>query len=316
MDRLQLSLPASLDYLIHMVARDEPRSLFVPIIDRDDYDTAAPQTLGITNPFNVHRINLLMLPGAHSDIGAAYEGGIGDNYRDISEQFLHKMGLLSQNCWESFNDPFTQGKHDSRGIFDLLSGRPAPNSDHSIKRSYYIRDAQQRSDVRDANIASRLYALSLANMERGYGTARIRSHIEDDLVLKLKRQGQDVTVLEYAPSLIDASSFKFSITDGVRHLSYRFLPPYNEHGSNLVLSDAIWKRLPEGQIAKLSYGSLQTGDKTYLAIHVNDILVSSDETTVGPDLQIRTENYRCKHDAAGNAMSPINIYILRPPQTE
>ncbi|AMO93199.1 hypothetical protein CFter6_0468 [Collimonas fungivorans] len=316
MDTLQLSLPASLDYLIHMVAKDEPRSLFVPVIDRDDHDTTAPSNSGITNPFNVHRINLLILPGAHSDIGAAYEVGVGDNYRDISEQFLYKMGLLSQNCWESFDDPFTQGKHDSRGIFDLLSGRSAPNSDHSVTRSYYIKDAQLRSDVRDADIASRLYALSLANMERGSGTARIRSHIEDNLVLKLKRQDQGVTILEYAPSSIDASSFKFSITDGVRRLNYRFLAPYNEHGSSLVLSDAIWKRLPEGQTAKLSYGSLQTGDKTYLAIHVNDILVSSDEATVSPSSQIQTEGYRCKRDAEGNAISPINIYILRPPQAE
>lgn len=313
MDTLQLSLPASLDYLVHMVAKDEPRSLFVPVIDGDAHDATVAQILGVADGFSPDRVSLIVLPGAHSDIGTAYLDGIGDIYRDMSEQLLFKMGLLSQNCWESFDDPFVHGKHDSRGSFDLLSGRAAPNSDRSVGRSYYVMPAQRLSDARNAIIASRLYALSLANAERNSGTTSIRSQ-KQDLVLKVKREGQEVKVLAYTPSLIDASSFKFSVRDGVRRLDYRFVAPYNTRTSSLVLFDAIWKRLPEGQIATLSYGTLQIGDKTHLAIHVDDILVSSDEATVEPTLQVQTGHYRCKHDAEGNAVSPINVHILRPLQ--
>lgn len=300
MDRLQLSLPSSLDYLIHIVAKDEPRSFFMPIVDSEE-DGNSVNTFNITNNFFSHRVNSLILPGAHSDIGASYPTGIGDIYRDISEKLLNQMGLLSKNCWETFTDPLLYGKHDSRGVWDSLSGSVAPNSDRSISRRYYPIHTQKLTEVRNAEINSRLSRLALANADRDSGMMSIRSE-QPGLKLKVIREGQEIKVLDASQS--EVSNFKFSIKDNVRQL----ISPT----SSLVISDDIWKRLPEGKVAVLSYEILKVNDKTYLTTYVNDIHISTEIASIKSDLQGSSRENQCKHNADGNLESPIKVQIIRP----
>jgi len=101
-ETLQLSLPASLDYLIHIVALDESRTLFRHTIDEEYIDLSSP---GVAHSpikqFPVSRINLVELPGSHSDIGTTYPTGIGGVYRDLAEQILYEMGLMQKHAWYS-----------------------------------------------------------------------------------------------------------------------------------------------------------------------------------------------------------------------
>lgn len=312
---LNLSIPASLDYMVHMVAIDEPRSLFKPVIDVDDYKTASTEIFNFGKSFSPQRINLLFLPGSHSDVGASYGRGIGDIYRSMSEQLLYKMGLLNQNCWEETQHALDGGKHDSRGFFDKLSGSTAPNSERSVERSYYSVRSAARSDERDAEISARLARLSLANAERQFGVTSIQTKTAS-ILFKLMRNGENIKILGYEPSLIDRSSFKFYFKDGYRRLDYRFNTPLHASASTIVLFDEIWDRLPEGEEATLSYSILQSGGRTILSTYVNNTLVKTDSANIKPGIQLRERQYDCQNDENGKPVSPIKTFILSAPDSK
>ena len=278
---LKLSLPASLDYLIHIVAKDEPRGLFRHVIDEeDDIDlTSTGVAYPPHNYFSISRINLRELPGSHSDIGATYQTGIGSAYRVLAEQILYAMGLSDKNVWNLDYDPLVQGKHDPRGLFDIAIGTPAPNSEQSVNRQP-IRKKAIVTKARHADNIRRLNSMVKANAERGV-RQEIGKKENPGLTLEIERRNEAIFVHSCKSGSLDSQGFtttcdsRFSDPDGKRSLDVDvWYVGWNKNAqkasSTLPISDAIWKRLKEGEVATLSYSRLEKGKKTYLVTYLND----------------------------------------------
>ncbi|AWG45867.1 MULTISPECIES: DUF2235 domain-containing protein [unclassified Massilia] len=311
-DALDLSLPMSLDYLVHFVAKDEPRFLFVPVFDRE----VAADPDRVTRVFNLwglpqpQRINLVQLPGAHSDIGSAYDRGVAVLYRSLSEQLLYEMGLLEQNCWETSEDVYTDGKHDSRGLLDRMIGAPAANSAGSKPRQYLPVLSRAPGFQEAAELNDRLSRMAIANYQRGAGTARIRNERHYP-AFEVRRQSDELQILRFEPAdLIDKASIEFKIRDGQRRLTYRFIPPYDTGGSSLLLSDPIWNRLPDGRAARISYSAVRRSDGIYLASYVDDVLAISERINEADSSDVADTRRRCQTDERGNKRSPLRSFVI------
>lgn len=311
-DSLDLSLPASLDYLVHFVAKDEPRILFVPVFDRE----VAEDPTQITRIFDLSgltlpkRFNLIQLPGAHSDVGSAYESGIAVLYRSLSEQLLYKMGLIEQSCWESSEDVYTGGKHDSRGVLDRLIGAPAANSARSKPRNYVPVDSREPNFEEAVALHKRMSAMVKANYQRGIGTQRIRNESQYPS-FEVVRTGDELRILHFEPAdLIDKASLEFNVKDGQRRLTYRFIPPYEARVSSLLFSDPIWKLLPEGQAARVSYSAVQRKDGIYLASYVDNVLAVSDRISDTKSFVISNARHSCATDERGNKVSRLKSFVI------
>jgi hypothetical protein len=311
-DSLDLTLPVSLDYLVHFVARDEPRFLFVPVLDRE----VAADPARITRVYDLsglplpQRVNVIPLPGAHSDVGSAYEGGIAVLYRSLSEQLLYAMGLIEQNCWESSEDVYTGGKHDSRGLLDRLIGAPAANSASSKPRDYVPVPSREPGFEEAVALHKRLSAMVLANYQRGIGTQRIRNESQYPS-FEVIRTGDELRVLRFEPAeLIDKASLEFKIKDGQRRLTYRFIPPYEARISSLLFSDPIWKLLPEARVARVSYSAVQRKDGIYLASYVDNVLAVSDRINETKSFAISDTRHSCATDERGNKVSRLKSFVI------
>lgn len=304
-DSLKLSFPPSVDYAVHLVARDEPRFLFRPVVD------AGPETL--SKVFNVggspipERINLLILPGAHSDIGGVYVQGVSYLYQQLTEQLLYQMGLIEQNCWERADKVIRAGKHDSRGPLDRIAGAAPPNSDATVARTFLSVSFPNQSAERVAENAARLREMSLANAERG-AMIQIFQDVLSLPRLTLLRKGQLVTVLDWKPiEYIDGSSFSFSNIKNMRRITYHFLPPYEGKVSTILLSDPIWNRLPEGKPAVLSYSLLKHGPDEELVAFVDDVVASSIVGTMTSTPVTHHIRRKCDFDENGKLLNPVHM---------
>lgn len=301
-DTLQLSAPPSVDYLVHFMARDEPRFLFKPVVDDE------PEIL--TRTFSIHgapipdRINLVLLPGAHSDVGGSYSDGLGQLYRQLTEQLLHQMGLIDVNCWDISSETILAGKHDSRGVLDRILGAPPPNSAHTVPRVLLPVKYPNPGVQRAQENASRLQEMVVANAERGVST---RTHWNETLLprLTLMRQGQTLSVLDWEPfQYIDGSSFRYETAGNVRRLRYRFLPPHQDRVSTLVISDSVWDRLPENEKAVLSFGILARGATQELATFVDDLFVSALPSNTPRTAAIKKADNHCGINVKSQADAP------------
>jgi hypothetical protein len=272
---LQLSLPASLDYLIHIVAQDEPRRLFRHVIDEEYIDPNSPAVEYYkTDFFGISRINNIELPGSHSDIGATYQTGIGSTYRDQTEQILYQMGLLQKNVWRSNYDPFVQGKHDSRGWLAKMLGRPAPNSEQPVNRQSICVQAKL-SKERYADNMQRLNLMITANVERSPGLLIEKKEILG-FSLQIKRENEAIFVhaCKSGPSeFTNTCRFQFYVKDGKRHLDGWYTVLGQKFTALLSLSDSIWERLKEGEMATLSYSPLKIEEKVHFTTYLNDIQI-------------------------------------------
>lgn len=313
-ETLDLFLPDSLDYLVHFVAKDEPRILFAPIIDKEVH--ANPGS--ITRTYRLdgfeppQRINLIQLPGSHSDVGSAYNGGVGLLYRQLSEQLLSQMGLIKQSCWEAPDEIYSSGKHDSRGVIDRLTGAPAPNSSTSKSRKFQTVFSSAPGLHRSAEIANRLSMMSLASYSGRPGIARMwneRLYPSFEIV----RSGAEIKILEYEPSnYIDGTSFEFSHRDGQRRLTYRFVAPYASKVSTILLTDPIWRLLPEGRVARVSYSAVRRGERTYLATHVDNVLATFVAIDEAQSDHVAAGERHCAMDTDGNMVSPLKMMVIKP----
>ncbi|MRW85827.1 hypothetical protein GJ698_17260 [Pseudoduganella sp. FT26W] len=273
LDKLDLTLPTSVDYMVHFVARDESRYLFKPVIDEEPDITTRVYHLG--GPIAPPRVNRIVLPGSHSDVGRAYGKGIGMLYQQLTEQLLYQMGLIRQNCWDGTDEALLAGKHDSRGLLERVTGVAPPNSSGFTERQMISKQYPNPSMERSGEIDSRLIAMSLANAERGVNMQSYSQQLVP-LNLVVRREGGKLSVLDWNQrEYIDSASFSFSDKDGVRLLRYNFLPPYQEGGSTLLLNSQIWDRLPENQAAVLSYSFLTHEDEEETIVFVNDVIVAS-----------------------------------------
>lgn len=170
---LELTLPPNVEFALNLVAKNETRALFPPVIDADpDYEryTNGLKVYGIKK-----RIFTVRLPGAHSDLGDSYDSGAGPHVSKVAINIIEKMGLktpCSGFCPDDLVDisvlkPFdgcsgaggqlnkrmvSDGLHDSRGKLDLLMGAPSPYS----KGFHREDDAVQAAPMTD-ELADRLF---------------------------------------------------------------------------------------------------------------------------------------------------------------
>lgn len=311
LENLRLALPSSVDYLVHFVARDEARIFFTPIIDEEEESHLITKTFHLGGFLTPERLNLVDLPGSHSDVGSSYATGIGAVYRELSEQLLYKMGLIQENCWERDDHPYRSGKHDSRGALEMLLSIPPPNSASVMQRPHYKKLYSPLSLEQHIELDNRLHALSLANYERAAGITQIW---ETELLpsFRIFRFGNEIRVESYEPSkYIDGHTFEYLISNNIRRLNYRFLPPYENRVSSLILFDPIWDKLEDGRSSILSYSILERNNDRYLVAHVDNVFATSVRLNpVAPGTS--TVSQRCVHNKAQGKTSPLKMFILRP----
>ena len=283
-EKLILSLPASLDYLLHIVAQDEPRTLFRHVIDEEYIDPASPGVAHFsTNYFSISRLNLMELPGSHSDIGATYPKGIGSVYRDLAEQILYEMGLTPKNVWHSSSDPLTQGKHDSRGFIDIGTGTPAPNSRQSVNRQPIYRQAKL-SKARHEDSIQRLNNMVMA--KAGRPGSYIQTRESPGLTLEIKRENEAILVSACksgSSAFTSTCDFQFLFIDGKRYLDGWYTDsrfPGKKAFATLRISGSIWEQLKEGESATLSYSRLGTDIVIFLNNHQIESLPKEDSKKI------------------------------------
>lgn len=312
-DRLLLSLPATLDYLVHFVALDESRPLFTPVIDVTAAHRGAKPILGLRGGFPPDRINLVQMPGAHSDIGSSYPDGIGNEYVVLAEQILYYMGLHGRNCWE-IDDYFVGGKHDSRGIFDKLIGVPAPNSSGNSIRRYVPIPVAEQTPAQFLNMIERLDILKQGRPAPFAGT-HVSRRKKQGLTLILKRTSNRLQVegFDDDTNTIDAGSFQYSDNLGVRKLNFRRVVPGGPRGeTTLVFDDTLFSYFPEGKVAKLNITRLEKNDRSYLATFVDNKLIRVTPSRSTEEWTTRSRPKGCAVAPNGQAINPINVLIFEP----
>lgn len=266
-NRLDLSIPVSLDYLVHFVAADEERNLlFTPTVEV----VPEPEQLSTTElqAGFPQRLNIIHLPGAHSDIGAAYSEGIGDLYIVLTEKFLYMMGLMPGNCWNSTFDPLTNGKHDSRGLLDILFGAPDPDRVQKVSRQQMVAEVKPQSSQQRRDNLNRLQQMINANIDRGamLDSSQIET-VYASFVLSRDRTG--IHVKDVSNS-VEADTVFIDENKGLTKLHYKMkdaMAPSSLHLDNEILSAL-------GSVSQtLSYTLLKTPRQAYLAIWLDNRLI-------------------------------------------
>lgn len=321
MESLDLSLPPSVNFLIHVVAIDEFRPEFEPLIDAEyrpgrevpsKYESALPIVASERERHQSWRFHLIEVPGSHSDIGASYPEGVGDVYREMTEIWLRSFGLIQQNCWELLNDPYSAGKHDSRGWLDKLRFAPSPNSARSVSRATYVERAQVLSEEVERTLKKRLDSLVEANFRRTEGIMQIRRE-QPSLRMEIVRHGQSLVLLDLQSPYADRRSFRYEVREGVRRASFRYLHPFEVNQTDVVLNDDIWSRLKDGMPSVLSYGVLRTPDGgIYISADVDGVFVSVTKGNEGPTKTISSAQFNCARGPDGTLESPWKAFVLTP----
>lgn len=309
-DRLKLNLPADLDYLIHFVALDESRPLFKPVIDVMPKEMGGKPILGLHNGFFPDRINLVEMPGAHSDIGGSYKEGVGNEYIVFTEQILYLMGLHNKNCWDVFDDNFVEGKHDSRGLFDKVVGVHAPNQFGEPERRYIPISVEDVPPEQYLSLIRRLDALESSSLANAAGMQTYR-HQKPGLTLLLRRTNAalQVTGFEEDVRTIDPESFLFVKENGVRKLKFRrSATPQNT--DVLLFDDTLWSYLPEDRVSVFNITRLEREGKHFLATFVDNKLIRVVPATLGDTLVFPSTPHRCEFLPNGQAVNPLKIMIL------
>lgn len=301
---LMLNIPSSVDYLVHFYATNETRNqTFAPIIDSDP--TPLPP-LWRFQPIP-HRINLIRLPGAHSDIGASYPKGISDIYIQLTEQFLYAMGLSENNCWENDEDPLLAGKHDSRGLLDKLFGSLDPTQVNHVSRNDITKPASPLTPEERAMIADRLQAMYVANAARGIN---MFTHSTQTLFarMQLRKTANKLELLSVGKS-IDAASVTFTPEGNAIRLKYRF--SQFGGGSSLLLEPNVLKQIsvePKG--SELTITFIVEGSMANFAIWIDDKLAESKSGFIGEPRIFTPSIKSCHKQPDGTLRSPIETRIL------
>lgn len=266
-----LSLPSSVDYLVHFIARDETRDMtFTPTVDQDPTPLADWQTSG------TKRINTVVLPGAHSDIGTSYQTGIGDIYLTLTEQLLYMMGLSPTNHWVSHKDSLLAGKHDSRGLVDKYLGRQNPQCVLQVNRPVNIIRASALNQMQQQDITKRLQNMSIANGNRRAYTVT-DSVITDNYRISLKPLQGGISW--YAASdNIDPASITIVTEGEAATLLFNSRELYDKSGiqhiakNSLKLTPYLLSHLrPQG--SEVAFSLFENDGKTYLAYWVDNLLI-------------------------------------------
>lgn len=305
-DRLKLSLPTSVEYLVHFVAADESRYLlFSPTVDVDLNPLPVDPAFFGPGPKPPKRLNTIFLSGAHSDIGASYQEGVGDLYVILTEQFLYMMGLTRTNCWDSHHNPFQSGKHDSRGALDKLFGSPNPNMVKDINRQPITVYMSPPSQEENAEIAKRLKELWDANAERMAGmSTSIRS--TPMASIELRQSGLRMESIGVSSEL-DEASVRLTKVDGLVRLTFRYKAGNAE--AKLILSQKVLNRIRVGG-SRVSFTYLETASSFSVAIFVDDVLADFVPMEKGTEIRFFPDRNHCVTQADGSSRNPINTFVF------
>jgi len=266
-DTLDLSIPTSLDYLVHFVAEDETRNLlFTPTVENTK-PTYSSNHLP-TSELLPQRINVIKIPGAHSDVGGAYADGIGDLYIVLTENFLYMMGLIQNNHWQLDHDPLLRGKHDSRGLLDKLFGAKDPSVVSHVDRPTDLALVRSQSEIQHRENQSRLRKMWDANIARGalLDIGKVKTIYASFIISK---DGNELKVKSDS-NLVDSESVFIESNDGRKFLRFKFSGVIG--GSKLELKEILLSQIRDEKHV-LSYTTLNTSEGSFLAIWLDNRLI-------------------------------------------
>jgi hypothetical protein len=249
--KLHLEINRHLNYLMHFVARDEPRPLYEVDIDLPDPHTSS-WSRGIA------RINTLYLPGAHSDVGASYRSGVGDNYRELTDYVLSMFGLISDQCFDVPTDSLAAGKHDPRGLFDKLAHVGAPNTQPGEERPYRFIRPMSLTSTQAAEIRSSNQVLIEANMFR---SVIFLSHGTERFGFAATHDGARLRLTSVQPNIV-ANTAKLSLRpDGSATFDFAFAIVPQKINSIRISTKVVSKIKPEGSTVGVTYLSIEGGQR-------------------------------------------------------
>jgi hypothetical protein len=166
---LNLAFPPNLEFALHLVAKNETRTLFPPVVDDDTkYEQFTRHFSGLEPQ---PRVFTVRLPGAHSDLGDSYDSGAGPQVTRIATNIIEKMGL-KKACLNSCDEDtvvdickgtasarmVSDGLHDSRGKLDHLLGARSPYS-----KGFERKDGMTAKALIDIDQAERIYDRIISN---------------------------------------------------------------------------------------------------------------------------------------------------------
>lgn len=266
-DKLDLNIPTSLDYLVHFVAEDETRNLlFTPTVEYTK-PANSPDLLP-TTVILPQRINIIKLPGAHSDVGGSYADGIGDLYIVLTEKFLYMMGLIQNNHWQSDHDPLLKGKHDSRGLLDKLFGAKDPSVVSHVDRPTDLALVRSQSEIQQRGNQSRLRKMWDANTDRGafLDTRKVETVYASFIISK---DGNELKAKSDS-NWVDPASVFIESFDGDNFIRFRIVD--GTISSKLKLSESLLSQIRAGEHV-LSYSELNKSEGSFLAIWLDNRLI-------------------------------------------
>lgn len=248
--QFHLELTPNLNYLVHFVARDEPRPQYKAEVDVPLFDD-------LWGPYP-SRVSTIYLPGAHSDIGASYPMGIGDDYQQLTGYVLSMLGLIPDRCFINPVDSKSVGKHDSRGRLHLISNVATPDSDASRQRPHYLLPQMPLSDAQAADIRATNLALTEANLLR---PVQFISTENTRINFTAKRLGNNLTLMGVASELIPASARINAAADGSAEFKFRFaLASATDVPSHIRMSPKVVERIkPGGSDVGITYTHIPDG---------------------------------------------------------
>ncbi|MEJ2911610.1 phospholipase effector Tle1 domain-containing protein [Pseudoalteromonas sp. C12FD-1] len=266
-DELQLEIAPSTDFLLHFIAKDESRRLF-PVIR--DFDIDFPPMSGSLQMLDVNhcaspeiytseRMIHIALPGAHSDIGASYKSGLGNYYRVYGEVALSKLGLIDKPYFVIEDDTFTAGKHDSRGMFDIISDFIFGKEKRGAKQKISKELSKKEFDL----LKVRLQKMHLDMNGFNY---QIDSKGTGSIVFDVRKQGNSLQFLG-TYNFINKVRFKYDAKSKQRSIIYSF--PKSSMDSIITISNKVWNSIPENQNTRLELVELHSHKAHAIYLFVN-----------------------------------------------
>lgn len=278
-DVLRLGISPTTDHLIHLVARDERRSLFKVVLDQDEDFFAFPS--GATR--SSERMTEITLPGVHSDVGGSYLDGVGTAYRILAEQILVELHLLSKNEWTLGSDIFRQGAHDSRGYFDKITGTKRSLDDPWQRRDELDAKSSPLTEEQKQALNIRLKALKMAKWQNFQSRVTVL-HWDDVLEtakFSIVKQHNELNVQPIS-NWIHPRTLSLVTSGGERRLRYG-APDRNGTMamSEIKLSEKLLNAIPDGKISTLEIVVLKLNNGSAISLLVNGQEIETFHSSAG-----------------------------------
>jgi hypothetical protein len=271
-DKLNLALSKSTDYLIHFTSQDEKRILFPLIRDFDvdfflmpvGYSSLDFNTCPINDVQNSLRLVNIELPGSHSDIGASYSYGVGTYYRQLAEQTLTMFGLITKNNFKSEDYIFTEGKHNSDGMFDKVFGKTYEKRN----RVYKTIHSNRLSDNEKEALKFRISA-----MTPQIGTSIKTTHTDKlPLVFDVQKSNEELRFVANH-SMLTKTEHYYDLVNDTHSIIFDF--PTASSEQTLQLPKSVWSSIPERKLSRLERIIVKNKDHSEVYFFVNCEFITS-----------------------------------------